>query len=64
MKNDYILAVQQLIGYRHGRDGYDFVSLLESMGMTEAEWKRIKRDEAGLLTEANIADGDELFATK
>lgn len=61
MKHKYNLAVQQLIGFRHGTDGYDFASLLESMGMTVKEWVRIKKEENGLLTDSDITDGDLLF---
>lgn len=36
------MAVQQLIGFAHARNGYDVASLAESMGLTGEEWDAIK----------------------
>lgn len=43
-KQDRELAIQQLIGFAHARDGYDVQSLAESMGLTGDEWVAIKGD--------------------
>lgn len=34
-------AEQQLLGFVHGRNGYSLISLIESMGLTKLEWKKI-----------------------
>ena len=35
-------AEQQLTGFFHAKRGYNLTSLIESMGMTEKEWKQIR----------------------
>lgn len=37
-------AEQQLTGYVHAKRGYNIESLIESMGLKEKEWKRIRFD--------------------
>lgn len=33
------LAEAQLLGYKHGKQGYYLKSLVEAMGLTEKEWE-------------------------
>ena len=35
-------AEQQLLGFKHGKQGYDLTSLIESMGLTLKEWEVMK----------------------
>lgn len=57
----FAYAIQQITGFNHGRDGYDFASLLSSMGLNEDEWERLKKEESSLLNAEQIAEGDAHF---
>lgn len=59
MKKDIEYAIQQIIGFKHAREGYSFVQLLSAMGLKKSEWEKIKV--AISLKEDFIDDGDKLF---
>jgi hypothetical protein len=45
MKNELALAVAQFTGWHHAKmNGDRIVELVESMGLSHEEWKRIKND--------------------
>lgn len=60
-KHYYEAALQQITGFRHARYGYSFRSLIETMGLTEKEWGKIKKEESVLLEPQDIEDGDAYF---
>lgn len=43
MRREIEMAVQQLIGFEHARAGHNLTSLAEGMGMTQAEWRVIRK---------------------
>lgn len=53
---------QQLTGFFHAKRGFNLTSLIESMGMTEKEWKQIRFDASILgLNESEVSEIDEYF---
>ena len=42
MSNKLDLAEAQMLGWKHGHQGYDLESLCSSMGLTRIEWEKIK----------------------
>lgn len=42
MANKLDLAEAQILGFHHGYHGFTLKSLIESMGMTKSEWKKLK----------------------
>lgn len=37
------LADAQIVGFKHRQDGGDLITLIETMGLTESEWKKLKK---------------------
>jgi len=48
------LADAQLIGWRHGFHGFSIISLVESMGLTKSEWKKLKSDYSMYLSDDEV----------
>lgn len=55
-------AEQQFIGFVHAKEGYNLISLVEAMGLTEDEWDRL-RLETGLL-DNQVEEIDDFFTHK
>ena len=55
------LALAQFTGYHLGNRGYDISELVSSMGLTEEEWKKVKKEEDTNLDEDEIEEVNEYF---
>lgn len=42
-KNLLLMAEQQLVGFKYAQNGYSLISLINSMGLSSEEWKRLKK---------------------
>jgi aspartate carbamoyltransferase regulatory subunit len=41
MNRELLCAVHQLIGFAHAKQGYDLISLIQSMGLKKKEWDKM-----------------------
>lgn len=55
------LAIHQLVGFSHASQGYNLISLAESMALSCEEWEIIKDDGGHGLTESMIDELNEFF---
>ena len=53
-------AEQQFLGFVHAKRGYDIISLVEAMALTEDEWYEIETDSIGLSND-EIREIDNYF---
>ena len=42
MANKLQLAEAQILGFQHGKRGYNLSDLVHSMGLTKSEWEKLK----------------------
>lgn len=62
MANKIDLAEQQLVGFRHAKDGYSLISLIEAMGLTKKEWTTMqKTHDLSNLDKTDITEINEHF---
>lgn len=55
-------AEQQLTGFAHAKRGFNLVSLIQSMGLKEYEWKKIKFNASILgLNKDEVLEIDDYF---
>ena len=59
-----IMAEQQLLGFGYANMGYRIKTLVESMGLTLAEWEVIKSTYPTYLSETAIQEVDEYLSTE
>jgi len=52
-------AIQQFIGFVHGKKGFSLIELISSMGLKKTEWKTIKKDKLNLFDDFDIKQVDE-----
>jgi len=55
------LAEQQILGYKHAKEGYDLISLIAAMGLTKAEWETLKETYTLRLTFDEVIEINEYF---
>lgn len=55
------LAEAQLLGWHSGKNGEFLTSLVSSMGLTKAEWEKIKVQYPSTLNESEKLEIDEYF---
>lgn len=56
-------AIQQFIGYHEAQQGSTVIDLIESQGLSNKEWGNIKEDVQTFLSEFEINEIEEYFAT-
>lgn len=55
-------AEQQLVGFIHAKKGYSLAELIQGMGLTKREWKRMKEIyRLSFLSERDKKEIDEFF---
>lgn len=54
-------AEQQLLGYLHAKRGYSLIDLITSMGLSNAEWKQIKKESSLCMTNAEVQEIELYF---
>jgi len=61
MANKLDLADAQLVGWSHGFHGFSIISLVESMGLTKSEWKKLQSDYSLYLSDDEKQEINEYF---
>ena len=54
------LAEAQLLGFNHGKKGFNALSLVQDMGLKPWEWHNIKKDYPSTVEDLSEADREEI----